>query len=363
MWGEATGTKDDGSPQAGVTRACVLTLVVYSTVQDDRALIDELLDAVIEEHPCRALVLIANREASEPKLEAYVSTRCQLSSKGGKQICGEQITIEAGGAIVDTVATAISPLLVPDVPVFLWWKDIPHTDDKLFNRMAEMSDRVVIDSAAFDNPHDDFLSLDRVIREHGQYMRVSDIDWGRLTAWRTLVASFWDVPNYRTHLDRLGRVEVEYTAPAAKPEEVAPQALLVVGWLASRLGWEVVSAESETGGGVVRIEMRAGERPVRVELRRREGGEDGGGMINSLALFDEAGGAEFRTERRDDLKLETRARVGDAEHAVGRVLAYEAKTEGRRLSRELGFLARDVIYERTTAVVARVLETLKGAAS
>ncbi len=359
MWGgDATGANADGSPQAGVTRACVLNLVVYSTVQDDRAAIDQLLEAVTEEHPCRALVLIADREASQPKLDAYVSTRCQISPKGGKQVCGEQVTIEAGGTIVDTVATAISPLLVPDVPVFLWWKDIPQSDDQLFDRMAAMSDRVVIDSAAFDNPHDDFLSLARVIREHGKFMRVSDIDWGRLTAWRTLVASFWDVPDYRPHLDQISRIDIEYSPSALKPEDVAAQAWLVVGWLASRLGWEVVAAKSEAEGGVVRVEMRAGERPIQIVMRRSEDGAESGGMISSLGLFDEAGGAEFHTERLAELKLKTRAKLADDEHEVGRVLAYEAKSEGRRLSRELGFLARDEVYERATAVVARALELL-----
>jgi glucose-6-phosphate dehydrogenase assembly protein OpcA len=95
--------------------------------------VDDLLETVVERHPCRAIVIAAERGAAEARLDAYVSTRCQLSARGSKRICGEQITIEAAGSAVETASTAVAPLLVPDVPVFLWWKDIPHYEDKLFD--------------------------------------------------------------------------------------------------------------------------------------------------------------------------------------------------------------------------------------
>src|SRR5919206_3616893 len=66
---------------AGVMRACVLNLIVYAEGPDGREEVDTLLGEVIERHPCRAVVLAADRKAAEPRLEAYVSTRCQLSSR------------------------------------------------------------------------------------------------------------------------------------------------------------------------------------------------------------------------------------------------------------------------------------------
>ncbi len=137
MWAEMSAP-EDGAEGAevkqpmGVVRACVLNLVVYAEGAEARAEVDDLLGAVIERHPCRAIVLAAERGAAVPMLEAFVSTRCQLSARGRKRICGEQITIEAAGTAVETAATAVAPLLVPDVPVFLWWKDIPHYEDRLF---------------------------------------------------------------------------------------------------------------------------------------------------------------------------------------------------------------------------------------
>ncbi|HEX9917755.1 MAG TPA: glucose-6-phosphate dehydrogenase assembly protein OpcA, partial [Pyrinomonadaceae bacterium] len=108
--------------ESSMTRVCVLNLIIYAAPGEDRAKIDELLDVVTEHAPGRTLVLIADRDSAEAKLEAYVSTRCQAVSRGAaKQVCGEQVTIEASGAAVDTAASAIEPLVVPDVPVFLWW--------------------------------------------------------------------------------------------------------------------------------------------------------------------------------------------------------------------------------------------------
>src|SRR6266480_3952392 len=162
MWSEASDT-GEGAQGAGLTRACALNLIVYATPEDDRNLLEEMLSQVSGQHPGRILILVAHRETEEPKLEAYVSMNCRLSDGAGKQICGEQVTIEAGGSLVETAASAVAPLLVPDVPVYLWWKDIPHYEDKLFDRLAQMSDRIVIDSAAFDHPYDDLVRLRKMI--------------------------------------------------------------------------------------------------------------------------------------------------------------------------------------------------------
>jgi glucose-6-phosphate dehydrogenase assembly protein OpcA len=358
MWKPASEAEGVNA-ESGVTRACALNLVVYATTEDDRAAIDEMLDIVSAQHPGRTLVLLADREANEPLLEAYVSTRCRKLGGSGRQVCGEQVTIEAGGVAVETVASAIAPLLVPDVPVFLWWKDIPHYEDNLFNRMTRMSDRVVIDSSCFDHPYEDLQRLNQIIKEHPQFMSASDLNWGRLTAWRTLLASFWDVPDYRPYLDQLDRIVVEYDPPDLAPAEIAPQALLIVGWLSSRLGWSVekLSATSEEGATI--FELRAGERSVSVLARANSRSGQGDGMLVSLMLSAAGAGAEFQVAISDDRqKLETEARI-QGQRAIGRVLSYEQKSEGQRLSRELSLLKRDVVYEQALTLAARLIETTK----
>ena len=91
----------------------------------------------------------------------------------------------------------------------------------------------------------------------------------------------------------------------------------------------------------------------------RAGDEAAGrdGMITSFAVRT-ARGDEFSVRLRPgEAKLETGARFGDGSPAVSRVLGYEARTEGQRLSAELDLLGRDRLYERAVELAARMLET------
>ncbi|HEX6184149.1 MAG TPA: glucose-6-phosphate dehydrogenase assembly protein OpcA [Pyrinomonadaceae bacterium] len=362
MWAEMSapegGAEEAAAPQsAGIVRACVLNLVVYAEGAEARAEVDDLLGAVVERHPCRAIVLAAERGASEARLEAFVSTRCQLSARGAKRICGEQITVEAAGSAVETASTAVAPLLVPDVPVFLWWKDIPHYDDKLFTRLAGMADRVVIDSASFDDPHQDVLRLARLLE--GGRLRLSDLNWGRLTSWRSLVACFWDVADYRASLSQIERVSIEYDPPDHAHEQVAPKALLALGWLASSLGWEVADAGSTLSEGRAQFRFRGGGREVEAVLTASgdEAGRDG--WLTSLTISTAAGDEFYVELLPGEHKLKTGARLKDVGHTVERVLGYEARSEGERLSGELDILSRDLVYERAVASAARLLGAAK----
>lgn len=222
-----------------------------------------------------------------------------------------------------------------------------------------MSDRVVLDSSCFDHPHEDLQRLSQIIKEHPQFMTASDLNWGRLTAWRTLIASFWDVPDYRPHLDKIDRVLVEYDSPDFAPDEIAPKALLVTGWLASRLGWKIEQARGRDEESTASFELRANERKVDVELRAttRAGQDDG--MLVSLVLSQADAGAEFHVSLSDDRKrLQTEARI-DGKQTIGRVLSYEQKSEGQRLSRELSFLKRDLVYEQALNSAAQLIEKMK----
>jgi glucose-6-phosphate dehydrogenase assembly protein OpcA len=355
MWAEMSAPEGNGGA-AGVVRACVLNLVVYAEGPEERAEVDDLLSEVVERHPCRAIVLAAERGAEAARLEAFVSTRCQLSSRGSKRICGEQITIEAAGPAVDTASSAVAPLLVPDVPVFLWWKDIPHYNDRLFTRLTEMADRVVIDSASFDRPHEDLRRLASLLE--GGRLRLSDLNWGRLTSWRALVAGFWDVADYRDSLARIEKVVIEYDPPDRSHEEVAPKALLALGWIASCLGWEVSGEGEKFDGNRAHFVLKDRGRKIDAVLAATDDVAGRDGWLTSLTITTSAGDEFFVELLLEERRLRTGARLRGAGHACERVLGYEARTEGERLSAELDILSRDDVYESAVAAAARLLAAL-----
>ncbi|MDQ3907514.1 MAG: glucose-6-phosphate dehydrogenase assembly protein OpcA, partial [Acidobacteriota bacterium] len=208
----------------------------------------------------------------------------------------------------------------------------------------------VIDSAAFDHPHADLRRAARLVVERRAEMRLSDLNWGRLNTWRGLVACFWDVPEYRPHLDALESVEIEYAPSSHAPEEIAAQSLLVAGWLASHLGWRV-ERPCAREGAIYRAALAAGGRAINLELRAGEAA-----ACASVRRVRFVGGAAEFEARADEggARLATSARIGDAPQ-IGRVVTYEPRTEGQRLGRELGILARDDAYESALAAAAQLL--------
>src|SRR5215218_459087 len=275
--------------------------------------------SVVERHPCRAIVIAAEPESGEARLDAYASTRCQISTRGAKRICGEQITIEAAGAAVENVSTAVVPLLVPDVPVFLWWKDIPHEEDKLFDRLAATADRVVIDSSSFDRPHEDLLRLAEIL-SRGE-LSLSDLNWGRLTSWRSLVVCCWDVADYRNALAHEERVRSEDDPPDRAHKSIAPKALLALGWIASCLGWDVAGEGHALEGRGARFALRDGEGcAVEAVLSATDDVAGRDGWITSLTIETAAGDEFYVVLHLEERKLETGVRRREGVADVGRVL-------------------------------------------
>jgi glucose-6-phosphate dehydrogenase assembly protein OpcA len=216
-----------------------------------------------------------------------------------------------------------------------------------------MADRVVIDSASFDEPREDLLQLARLLE--GGRLRLSDLNWGRLTSWRSLVAGFWDVADYRASLAQIERVSIEYDPPDRAHAQVAPKALLALGWLASCLGWEVADGGSEVSEGGAHFRLRDGGRDVEAVLAATGDAAGRDGWLTSLTITTAAGNEFYVELLLGEGKLRTGARLKDVGHTVGRVLSYVARSEGERLSGELDILSRDAVYEKAVAAAARML--------
>ena len=145
----------------------------------------------------------------------------------------------AHGKFVVELPSAALPLLVSDLSTFVWWRATVQLTDKVFLSLMDAADRLAIDSAEFSNLPRDLVETHRLFSEDlTSSVGITDLNWARLTSWRGLLADFYDVPAYQELLGRIDVVRIEYVGPESAPEAVAPQALLVAGWLASRLAWQ-----------------------------------------------------------------------------------------------------------------------------
>jgi glucose-6-phosphate dehydrogenase assembly protein OpcA len=344
LWQQASDDED-----GGIMRASTLNLLVFVTSGTEAARLDETLTEVTASHPSRAILIVAAGLAQTPALSAQVTSRCTLPTSTSKQVCCEQVTINAAGDQVAEVPSAVAPLLVSDLPVYLWWCAVPRITDKVtFRRLADLSDRVIIDSADFNDPHADMASMAAVLRETPRWTAISDLNWARLTAWRALLSGFYDIREYRQLLDAVNHIAIEYSPAAEDTDALSPRALLLGGWLASRLGWQLGSVSRGQTSAV--FEFAKDDRKVILEFVRTEREIEPRRIAMVTLRTASDASVAFRVRRSSDShRIETVVARGE-ERVAGRVLSYESLSESELIGRELEILGHDRVYEQ--AVIA-----------
>jgi hypothetical protein len=70
-----------------VTRACALTLLIYTESEEGAREVSDLVGALTLQNPCRALILVVRPQESPSGLSATISAVCQLPASGVKQVC------------------------------------------------------------------------------------------------------------------------------------------------------------------------------------------------------------------------------------------------------------------------------------
>jgi glucose-6-phosphate dehydrogenase assembly protein OpcA len=357
LWQHASEDQETG----GVIRSSILNLLVYVPQNAEAAIVDDILTDITASYPCRAVLMIADSSAAQPKLEAQVTSRCSLPTGTSKQVCCEQVTITAAGTGVNDVHSAVAPLLLSDLPVYLWWRAVPSIQDKtLFRKLADISDRVIIDSALFNDPHGDFASMAAVLNATPRWTAISDLNWARLTAWRALLAGFYDVLDYRPFLDQLDQVVIKYAPSSTSLSAIAPRALLLGAWLASRLGWRVDANAAKRTEESTSFEFSVDNRAIRVEFAHTSRDIEPGHLALVTLRSKTEQSVSFAVRRSaDGQRIETSVTRGD-EKRVQRVLGYEGLSEGELLGKELEILGHDRIYEQAVLVAGEMVNALKG---
>jgi glucose-6-phosphate dehydrogenase assembly protein OpcA len=359
LWKQISGegTLED---DVAVLRARVANLLVFVT---NAELLDEAHQMMLELttiHPSRVLMMLGARDAPDLDIEMSVESFCQTDKRSGaRRLSCEEVTLRAQGSFVAELPSAALPLLVSDLSTFLWWRDVVETSDKVLVNLLRAADRLVIDSAEFDDTQRDLVEIDRLFAGgHSRHVGISDLNWARLTFWRGLLADFYDVPIYQKWLDNIDLVRIDYVGPERAPEKVAPQAFLIAGWLASRLQWKFADEQqTQKNSQTTSFNFRGkDDRDIKLELNRVERGERKPGRLVEVELRANAETpASFRVARSaDNLHLLTEAKLGSKTQR-GRVLPVRNRSAAQLLSREVEILCNDQIYQEAVAMAARMI--------
>lgn len=341
-------TAAESETEEALLRARAANLIIFlpnkAALDETRQIISELTSI----HPCRALVLVGDRVAKDKDIEAYISAFCPEESTKSNFLCCEEIILSASGEFVSELPSAAIPLLIPDLPVFLWWGDVFRLDEDLFETLLARVDRLIIDSADFQDSPGDLASLARVLAAPAnERTTVSDVNWERLTPWRASLANLYDVPNYRDELNRVNRLSIEYVAQGSRSDTLAAQPLLIAGWLASRLGWEFVRQTAAAPPHLkTLLQFAKDDRSIEIELKPSPAPGLRPGRILRVEL--ESSGDEpaaFMVHRSDEGEyLENSANIG-TQRCPGRRVRFRNLTTAQLLSREMEIPGQDKIYE------------------
>ena len=256
----ALWTQQGQQGDAGVLRACTMTLLVIAEAADDAAALGETVAALMPEHPARA-ILIRLQGEGERALSQRVYQQCWKPFGQRQQICCEQIEITASDAALADLPSVILPLAVPDLPVILWCQSARLVRRPEFGEIAGMATKVVIDSAAAGDSTDAIVCMADGVRSGGI---LADLAWTRLTRWRETLARVFENRDTLARLSEVDSVQVRfgpgYETAAWYLAAWAANALASVGQVVT----PVISRQDES----LRLELSGGT--FRVELSRQE---------------------------------------------------------------------------------------------
>jgi len=331
-------------------RASVLNLVVYSEREVHARRAARTVADLALRHPSRAIVLLGDRDRDG--VVASVQLHCHVpQSDGAQPVLYEQILARVRGDFDERVASVVIPLLVPDLPVFLWWTGTPPSDARHLDDLVTLADRFIIDSADFARPDRTLPEIARLARHR---VAITDLNWARLTHWRELIAQFFDVPAWRPFLDGITGIRVGFAVDMDGRDIHPSQALLLLGWLSSRLGWRPVEslAPSEAGGLLFRMSRGDGA-PIMVRLRPRfERGLDAGD-VSGIRIQATHGRdtAEFVIKRAPDERHATATAIIGGAVRSERVMPLPALGIRDLLGEELAIARNDHVYEVALAAL------------
>ena len=216
-----SATATDGSPPS--MRTSVMTHLAW-VPEEWAGPARAALAGMGERHPSRAILLLPDPDAGTDRIDASVTLERYAIPGVERSVCSEVVEMRLLGKRAKAPASVVEPLLVSDLPVFLRWRGEPSWGSQELEQLVGIVDRLIVDSTEWDDLPYPYRHLAQLFERAA----VSDIAWARTSRWRALLASLWP------GIAEVGAIRVTGTVA---------QALLLQGWLRSRLGRDDIALE------------------------------------------------------------------------------------------------------------------------
>jgi glucose-6-phosphate dehydrogenase assembly protein OpcA len=238
--------------------------------------------------------IVCSVDPQRTKLDATATIATDADPKPGEfALLRETIVVDCGPRHLEHLDSIVDPLVVTDLATVMW---SPHGHWQALDSMRHLAQVVLLDSV--DDP-----DIDEALRRACSFsdeLYVVDLAWLRSTPWRERVAAAFDPPNRRHDLDTISSIQVRH-----HPDSTVA-GLLLLGWLATRLGWE--PTRLMTRGDELYGKLHARRQDVQVALEPTPMG------VRGLAgvTLETAGGESLSLDRGDGglraVRRDTRSR-------------------------------------------------------
>jgi glucose-6-phosphate dehydrogenase assembly protein OpcA len=255
-----------GEPASGegfALRTSLLNMVVYAEHEDRADHASRMIEDLASHHPSRALVLIGNPSDTESHIEAQLAAHCHISREVDQTVCCEEVTLRVSGRAAGHLHSLVAPLLIPDLPIYVWWTEPLPEENHQFHELLDLSDRLIVDSATFGDQLSDLKRLHYLLQE-APGATIGDLTWARVNMWRQLLRQQRRVQEVRHHMDAVTSVEVSY-AGGTSDSAPAAQAYLFLGWIAEELDWDVTTAANGGSDEIVVLDRK--KQPISLSAR------------------------------------------------------------------------------------------------
>jgi glucose-6-phosphate dehydrogenase assembly protein OpcA len=216
--------KERHSENASYVPARTLNLVCVVDKQWSGEIANRLRQ-VGRSHAARTIVCAV--EPRRTTIDAVATIASDVHPRPGEfALLRETVVVDVGERHLAHVDTIVDPLVVTDLPTLVW---SPHGHQEAVQALLPLAQVVLLDSVDEPEMRDAMRRALTLLAD----VYVVDLAWLRSTPWRERVAATFDPPHLRPDLRTISAVTVRHHPDSA----VA--GLLLMGWLASRLDWQM----------------------------------------------------------------------------------------------------------------------------
>lgn len=375
LWSELGGPKHGGDAPGemvaeshfgggGLMRANTLNLIAVATDMREVNLIQETIAGLADFLPSRTIILITHDgydlagEVTGPRYDVRVELKEQVTDAEEANIRFEVITIGADRRETGHLASLVTPLLAADLPDFLWWPGGDFVGNQLFEDLLPVVDRLIIDTAHLGRDAASIAAIRKILAEESGSPIVGDFTWLRLEPWRQLIAQFFDPSDVQKSLETIDQVAIHYAEVREDGSSGLAAALLMSGWLANRLGWEIIDPleRQKRGGSYAPLRSRQNDRSRDIELRLIPDTSPQARFslrrVQIVATGDAPG--TFMVERTDSDDIVTRSETPENPE-VSRMVYSQRPTSGDMIGQELQRFGADEFYEEAVRFAVRLI--------